>query len=302
MASKKIPLKQVGIILKPKSVTLYTSLLPNLSTWFKKRKINISFSTKEKERVSKIFKGKIDHIQFLEEQEMHTQNSLNVTLGGDGTLLGFGRLSTNKSAPVLGVNMGTLGFITEYPKSEFFDALELIIKSPVEIVKVPLFKAVVKRQNRKIFEGRFLNDAVINKNDISRMFTLNVECEDQNIYQLSGDGLIIGSPIGSTAYTLAAGGPIIHPAVQALSLTPICPHALNHRPLVINDRSKLIIKIPNYSNSIQLTLDGQEFCEVATRSEIEITKCRSQYLKLVKNPEVNYFQTLKDKFTHGRRN
>lgn len=302
VANKKISLKQVGIILKPKSVTRYTSLLPNLAKWLNKRKIKVAFLSQEKERINKIFRGKTDSIKFLSLSEMHSQNSLNVTLGGDGTLLGFGRHSTGSSAPVLGVNMGNLGFITEYPRSEFFDALELIMKGSVSIIKVPLFKAIVRSQGKKVFEGRFLNDAVVNKNDISRMFTLNVECEEQNIYQLSGDGLIIGSPVGSTAYNLAAGGPIVHPSVNALTLTPICPHALNHRPLVLSDKSKLTVKIPNHSDSIQLTLDGQEFFEVESRNEIEIVKCRTQHLKLIQNSDVNYFQTLKDKFTHGRRN
>jgi NAD+ kinase len=298
----KINPKQIGVILKPKTVTEYASLLPNLESWLKKRKIKLSFIESEADRIHKIFNGKVSQINFLSDKEMQLENSLNVTLGGDGTLLGFGRHSLAKSAPILGINMGNLGFITEYPKSEFFEALDIVIKNPVEIIKVPLFKASVSLKGKSIFENCFLNDAVINKNDISRMFSLKVECDGQHVYQISGDGLIIGSPIGSTAYTLAAGGPIIHPSVNALCLTPICPHALNHRPLVINDKSHLQIKIPSGTQSIQLTLDGQEFFEVPNRGEIEISKCKSKYLKLIKNPDLQYFQTLKDKFTHGRRN
>jgi NAD+ kinase len=293
--------KQVGVILKPKTVTEYSSLLPNLALWLKRRKISLSFPIKEKERIDKIFKNKTSSFIFLDEADMHLKNDLNITLGGDGTLLGFGRLSIKGSAPILGVNMGNLGFITEYSKSEFFESLESTLKDGFIIEKVPLFKSKVIKDGNVIFQSCFLNDAVISKNDISRMFKVGVECEDVNIYQLSGDGLIIGSPIGSTAYNLAAGGPIIHPSVNAISLTPICPHGLNHRPIVVSDKSNLKIKIPNKSESIQLTLDGQEFYNLPSRSEVIISKSTGRYLTLVANQERKYFQTLKDKFTHGRR-
>ena len=299
--TKKLAIKNVGIILKPKAVTDYTSVLPNLVSWLKRRKISISFLENEEQRISKLLKGKTSSYSFLNPRDMHLNNDLNITLGGDGTLLGFGRLSIKGSAPILGVNMGNLGFITEYSKSEFFDAIEAAIKGPVTIAKIPLFKAIVTLKGEEVFKGFFLNDAVINKNDISRMFELAVECEGEHIYQLSGDGLIVGSPIGSTAYSLAAGGAIIHPDVNALSLTPICPHALTHRPLVISDKSELKIKVPNIVASIQLTLDGQEFYSLPNRGEITITKCRTSYLNLIKNPERHYFQTLKEKFTLGRR-
>lgn len=293
--------KQVGVILKPKTVTEYSSLLPNLALWLKKRKITLSFALKEKERIDKIFKNKTKSFIFLDEKEMHVINDLNITLGGDGTLLGFGRLSAKGSAPILGVNMGNLGFITEYSKSEFFESLDSTLKEGFVTERIPLFKAKVVKADNTLFEGCFLNDAVISKNDISRMFKIGVECEGVNIYQLSGDGLIIGSPIGSTAYNLAAGGPIIHPGVNAISLTPICPHGLNHRPIVVSDKSVLKIKVPNKSDSIQLTLDGQDFFNLPSRSEVIISKSSGRFLTLVANQERKYFQTLKDKFTHGRR-
>ncbi len=293
--------KQIGVILKPKAVTEYSSLLPNLALWLKRRKISLSFPIKEKERIDKIFKNKTSPFIFLEEKEMHLANDLNITLGGDGTLLGFGRLSNKGSAPILGVNMGNLGFITEFSKAEFFESLETVLKEGFVVEKVPLFKAKVVKDETSIFQSYFLNDAVISKNDISRMFKIGVECEDVNIYQLSGDGLIIGSPIGSTAYNLAAGGPIIHPSVNALSLTPICPHGLNHRPIVVNDKSILKIKVPSKSDSIQLTLDGQEYFNLPSRSDVVISKSSMRYLSLVANQERKYFQTLKDKFTHGSR-
>ncbi len=297
----KLNIKNVGIVLKPKAVTEYTSVLPNLITWFKKRKINVSFLDHEEERVKKILKSLPKQISFLSIRDMHHTMDLNITLGGDGTLLGFSRNSDRRSAPIFGVNMGTLGFITEYAKSEFFEGLEQIIANKCDITKVPLYKVDVKKGRKTLFSNHFLNDSVISKHDISRMFSLSVDNEEENIFNISGDGLIISSPVGSTAYSLAAGGPIISPLVQALVLTPICPHSLTHRPIVISDKQTLQVKVPADSESVMLTLDGQEVHELPSRCIVEVSKSKTKYVKLIANPQKTYFDTLKTKFTQGRR-
>lgn len=297
----KLSVKNIGIILKPRTVSEYTSVLPNLVTWFKKRKINVSFCHTEEERVTTILKSLSKYVNFISVMNMHHNNDLNLTLGGDGTLLGFARKSDRRSAPIFGVNMGTLGFITEYAKSEFYDGLEQLLSAKCEITKIPLYKVQVIKNRKSLFSGHFLNDSVINKHDISRMFSLSVDNEEENIFNISGDGLIISSPTGSTAYSLAAGGPIISPTVQALVLTPICPHSLTHRPIVISDKKNLYIKIPADAESVVLTLDGQEVLELSPRSLIEISKSKTKYVKLISNPQKTYFDTLKSKFTHGRR-
>lgn len=297
----KLSVKNIGIILKPRTVSEYTSVLPNLVTWFKKRKINVSFCHTEEERVTTILKSLSKYVNFISVMNMHHNNDLNLTLGGDGTLLGFARKSDRRSAPIFGVNMGTLGFITEYAKSEFYDGLEQLLSAKCEITKIPLYKVQVIKNRKSLFSGHFLNDSVINKHDISRMFSLSVDNEEENIFNISGDGLITSSPTGSTAYSLAAGGPIISPTVQALVLTPICPHSLTHRPIVISDKKNLYIKIPADAESVVLTLDGQEVLELSPRSLIEISKSKTKYVKLISNPQKTYFDTLKSKFTHGRR-
>ncbi len=297
----KLNIQNVGVLLKPHHVTEYTSVLPNLYSWLKRRKITLHFNIVDQERIEKIFSNKVKGINFLSIKELHNEMDLNISLGGDGTLLGFGRLADRNSAPVLGVNMGNLGFITEYPKSEFFEGLASIIGHKCNYHKIPLFKVQVHKGQKKIFESHFLNDLVINKNDISRMFSLSVENKEEHIYNLSGDGLIISSPIGSTAYSLAAGGPIINPEVSALVLTPICPHSLTHRPIVINDKQLISVKIPSKSEAVMITLDGQEMFEVSSRCCISVIKSHTRHLKLVDNPQRTYFQTLKEKFTHGRR-
>jgi NAD+ kinase len=158
-----------------------------------------------------------------------------------------------------------------------------------------------KNKEKPSFKGYFLNDVVINNTQISRMLTLSVESEGEHIYNLAGDGLIISSPIGSTAYSLAAGGPIIHPNVNAITLTPICAHSLTHRPLVIPDSSNVVIKAAKPDEAIKLTLDGQQQVSLGPNDVIKVSKKKTKIVRLVKNPNRTYFRTLKDKFTHGAR-
>ncbi|MCR9205045.1 MAG: NAD(+)/NADH kinase [Halobacteriovoraceae bacterium] len=297
----KLNVKNAGILLKPYNVSAYNSVLPNLCSWLKRRKVGISFAEEDETRVTKILKNNCKGISFLSVKDLHRENDINITLGGDGTLLGFARLADKNSAPLFGVNMGNLGFITEFPKAEFFEGLSPILNGKSEINKVPLFRVQIHEGKKKVHESFFLNDLVIGKNDISRMFSLSVENKEEHIYHLSGDGLIVSSPIGSTAYSLAAGGPIIHPSVNALVLTPICPHSLTHRPIVVGDKEEIIIKIPADSDSVMVTMDGQEMKSLSSRSVITISKSTTRYVKVIANPQRTYFDTLKEKFTHGRR-
>lgn len=296
-------LKNISIILKPKVNSEFEGILPNLASWLFRRKKTISFLEKEKERIHKIFKGDVKNLNFIAENELHSNSDLIITMGGDGTLIGVCRNITKKSPPIFGVNMGHLGFITEFSKSEFFDQLEATLKGNFEITQLCLYQVEVfsKKKDKASFKGYFLNDAVVNNNQISRMLTLSVESEGEHIYNLAGDGLIVSSPIGSTAYSLAAGGPIIHPLVNAITLTPICPHSLTHRPLVIPDHSNVVIKATRPDESIKLTLDGQQAVVLDSHDIIRVTKKKSKIVRLIKNPDRTYYRTLKEKFTHGAR-
>ena len=164
-----------------------------------------------------------------------------------------------------------------------------------------LYQVEVFRKDKSTFKGTFMNDVVVNNNQISRMLTLSVESMGEHIYNLSGDGLIISSPIGSTAYSLAAGGPIIHPNVNAMTLTPICAHSLTHRPLVIPDNTSVTIKASRPEETIKLTLDGQQSFVVNSQDTIKVSKRKGIQVRLIKNPGRAYFRTLKEKFTHGTR-
>ena len=296
-------IKKIAIILRPGMDFGIQNTLSNLCQWLMNRNILINFLDKEKEAIKKLFKNIPRKIDFLNEREIHIQSDLIVTLGGDGTFIGIARTCLKKSPPIFGINMGRLGFITEFSKGEMYDGLNNVLENKYDFEKMGLFKVEVfeyrkKYSNMKFF---FINDIVVNKHDISRMFSLSVEVEEEPIYTFSGDGLIISSPIGSTAYSLAAGGPIIDPKVKAVVMTPICPHGLTHRPLVIPDNNKVSIKIAREQTPVTLTLDGQQAITLDAKSAIVISKVAGNYVKIIKNPTKTYFQTLKTKFRHGKR-
>lgn len=297
----KLNIKSIGIVLKPRRTPEFRIVVPNLVRWFQKRKVQVTFFEQDQERVEKFLKGSNSNIQYLSEGDFYKSIDLIITLGGDGTFIGVARQSNKNFPPIFGINLGRLGFITEFSKTEYFEYLEDILKRKVDLKNINLYKVEVKRKNKVISKSFFINDAVINKNEISRMLSLTVENQNELIYRMSGDGLIVSSPIGSTAYSLAAGGPIIHPDVNGLVLTPICPHSLNHRPIVLSDKEKVSIKVPLNSENIILTLDGQEAFNLESRDVVTISRSPSKKAQMVLNPNRTYFEVLKDKFTHGKR-
>lgn len=300
-SAKTNNITNVAIVIRPSTDSTLNNTIINCSDWLRRRKKHILFLEKEKTRIEKIFKGLPKHIQFSTEEKIHKSSDLIISLGGDGTLIGIGRHAKRSSPPIFGVNMGTLGFITEFSKQEFFDALGSTLKGQFIIERRYLYKVEIIQNKKTIFKEHFLNDVVINQKQISRMFKVDVECDKEHMYELSGDGLIISSPVGSTAYSLAAGGPIVHPKVNGIVLTPICPHGLTHRPLVIPDTSTIELKVPGKEEEIILTLDGQSVFKLGQSQTIRITKNRNRYINLIKNTDRTYFHTLKEKFTYGRR-
>jgi NAD+ kinase len=297
---KKRKIKTVGIKLKPTQIDSFDAIISNLVKWLHRRKVVIHFFDFEEARIQKKCGSSLQKlITFSNEKEFYSSSDLVLSLGGDGTLIGASHL-VSKSTPIFGINLGRLGFITEYTKTNFYDALEQTLKGYYTTEKRNLFNAKIYLKDKIIGNYFFLNDLVINKNDIARMFSVNVECDGENIYNISGDGLIVSTPIGSTAYSLAAGGPIVHPQVKAVVLTPICPHTLTNRPLVINDSSKIAIFLLEKDNTVSLTLDGQNVVDFNSSHRLVITKSRTKQIKLIKNPDKSYFQILKEKFFHGR--
>lgn len=298
--------KRITVILRPKDSPEINITVPKLVEWLLKKRRLVQFLSREKTRVVKMLKnstgggGRGRNIKFISDNDLYQETDLIITLGGDGTLINVCRNTLIHSPPILGVNLGHLGFITEFTKEDFFRHLDECLKNKNEIIRCHLFKVRIVNEGRVRFNEYFVNDAVFTKNRISRMFSLSLESDGYHVYNLTGDGLIISSPLGSTAYSLAAGGPIVHPGVKSVILTPICPHRLTHRPLVIPDHEKLVVRPVSQSEGVILTLDGQSAIPINEKDVITVSKEKRKIVNLIRNPQRSYFATLKEKFFHGR--
>jgi NAD+ kinase len=301
MIMKKNALKIVGITLKPNSTPEFYNILPNLCSWLLRRKRQIVFREEDKERVLKFFRTKsTDNLLFWNSRNFHNKVDIMFSLGGDGTLIGACR-RINSKIPVLGINLGRLGFITEFNKNEYFDRLGGILDGSFEITIKPLCHVEVERKGETYFKDYFFNDAVLAKTDIARMIYLRAELAEEHIYNIAGDGIIISTPLGSTAYSMAAGGPIVHPDVRGLVLTPICPHSLIHRPFVIPDTAPIVLKILPPHHSVTLTLDGQVAINIDEQDIVRINNAKVKKVSLIKNPDRSYFETIREKFIVNKR-
>lgn len=236
--------------------------------------------------------------------ELPGEVDLVVVLGGDGTLLGMATriAQSGHDVPILGVNFGSLGFLTETRIDELYTALESVIAGTAAIDTRLMLAADLMRDNARIDSRIVLNDVVFTKAALSRIIELNVSVSTGLVTKVKADGLIVASPTGSTAYNLAAGGPIMHPRVDAIVLTPIAPHTLTHRPIVIPS-SEVIEVRPNVEaagDDIYVTYDGQSGYPLLQGDIVRI--CRSaRTLRLVKAPSRSYFELLREKLKWGER-
>lgn len=293
---------KVSIFLKPQNNKILKKLIKSILTLLSNENLNVSFLKKEEERLSKILSlKKYENVLFEAEEKILKNSILAVSLGGDGTLIGVCRLKDLNKTPVLGINLGNLGFITEVTIEESLKFLEKSLKSKPTLIKKDLFSVEIIKNKNVLRKEFFINDVVLHKYGISRMFELSVFADNEKIFDLSGDGIIISSPTGSTAYSMASGGPIVHPEVKSLIVTPICPHALTHRPIVLNDKMSLTIKATHNDTDLVLTLDGQMGIKIENKEIIKVKKIKSKPVYLVSNPKKQYFSSLREKFTLGER-
>jgi NAD+ kinase len=235
----------------------------------------------------------------LSKQELGRHTDLLITFGGDGTLLSVARHAP-EHVPIVGVNMGTLGFLTEIRVEEFPAILERVLDGRYDVEPRVTFTVSVSgpgRDGNKHY--RVLNDCAINKSAVARIIEMKVSVAGLFVSTFRGDGLIVATPTGSTAYNLSAGGPIIYPTMNAVVLTPICPHMLTNRPLVLPDELDIEIALaaPD-SKDIYITLDGQEGFEITDRDRVCVRKSEERVL-LVQSPDKNYFDVLRNKLKWG---
>jgi NAD+ kinase len=223
-----------------------------------------------------------------------------VVLGGDGTLLGAARKIGKHGTPILGVNLGGLGFLTSIPLKKLYPVIERMLKGELEVESRLMLETKVLRMKEEICRFSVLNDVVINKGPLARIIDLDVYINEALLTTFRADGLIVSTPTGSTGYNLSAGGPILYPTMTSFVLTPICPFTLSNRPIILPHSDTISIKMGKESEEkVSLTLDGQVGFEFDYGDKVVIHKS-SNRIKLIKSPDQSYFEILREKLMWGR--
>ncbi len=241
-------------------------------------------------------------LTVLDDEEATARRAdLVLVLGGDGTLIHAARLLRGRAAPILGVNMGSLGFLTEVPQSELYQAIEHVLSGKAVCTERMKLRVHLHRgaAGEKVVDTEVLNDAVAAKGTLSRMAEFEATCSGEYVTTYKADGIIVATPTGSTAYSLAANGPILFPSMRGLVLAPICPHTLTQRPLVLPDDQTVNITLLSDSE-VYLTLDGQTGERFHRGDRVQIKQSSNRVL-LVKNPHIGYFGILRAKLRWGQR-
>jgi len=229
------------------------------------------------------------------EEDMLAGSSFLISLGGDGTLLNMARTAYDHDIPLLGINLGTVGFLADVEINDIEKAIERLSKGDFGLKRRMVLSAVVLRHDYTVFKSIAINDVVVNRDGLSRIIRLKVFVDDQFIDSFPGDGVIVSTPTGSTAYTLSAGGPIVQPDMEMMITTPICPHILYSRSFITSPDRKLRITInDDYPDSAIITMDGQEGFRIAAGDEILITRAQKS-LKFIAFNDSNFFNVLRAK-------
>ncbi len=223
-----------------------------------------------------------------------------IVLGGDGTLLAIARAVANSEIPILAVNLGSLGFLTEVPLTELYATVDAILDNRVAQETRSLLSCCVMRDQKCAAEFTALNDVVITKSTIARMVEVDVTVNGQFVSNYKADGVIIATPTGSTAYSLAAGGPVLEPSVKALIITPVSPHALTNRPLVVRDDAEIVVTVSGTPEEGYLTVDGQVGMPALEGDRI-ICKRSPYCVHLLRLPGRTFFDVLRTKLKWGER-
>lgn len=223
-----------------------------------------------------------------------------VVLGGDGTLLSVSRHGKGSDVPVVGVNLGGLGFLTEISVEEFATTLDKVLKDDFTISKRSMLDVRVVRDGDPIFEITILNDAVITKDALARIIDIETYVNEEYLTTYKADGLIVSTPTGATGYSMAAGGPLIYPTLANLIVTPICPHTLTNRPIILPESVVIRAVLKSMNEKVILTLDGQVGFPLEYADEVTVKKS-SHFVHLVKSSSRGYFEILRTKLKWGER-
>jgi NAD+ kinase len=285
-------IKRIGIISKPKKTEI-REIVPPLLQWLRERNVEVYIDKETGALLESPEKS-------LTRNEMPGRVDLLVVLGGDGTLLAAARVLNRKPVPILAVNLGGLGFLTVITREDLYPTLEMVLGGNFRTERRVQIEGELIRADEVISSFLALNDVVLNKGAIARILDFEVLVDGRFISTYKSDGLIVSTPTGSTAYSLAAGGPVVVPSVEAFIVTPICAHTLTNRPLVLPDTATIEVVVKSQREAAYLTVDGQ--VGIATHSEdIVRMKKSSSFVELVPPPQKDYFEILRQKLKWGER-
>ncbi|MBI2963398.1 MAG: NAD(+)/NADH kinase [Deltaproteobacteria bacterium] len=284
-------MKSIGLVAKrnrPEAL----ALARRLSVWLRRRRRAVLLD--DETAAALRLGGGVD------KRELMRRVDLVVVLGGDGTLLSVARHSGGRPVPMLGVNLGGLGFLTDVRPEEAFRAIERVLAGRYRLEPRGMLVASVVRDGRRVRRFQALNDVVINKGALARILDLATSVDAVPLCTYKADGLILATPTGSTAYSLSAGGPIVEPSVGVVLLSPICPHTLTQRPIVLPGRARIRVAVRSPDEDVVLTVDGQEGMKLASEDVVEVRRARNHVL-LVRSPAHSFFELLRTKLRWGER-
>ena len=284
-------MKRIGIFAKRHNNDA-VRLAEDVVAWLVERKIEVF--------VDELLANEMADMRGYPGQAIPPLVDMVVVLGGDGTLLSVARLIGDLRTPILGVNLGSLGFLTEITRPELFPMLGQVVKGDFTVSERMRLLAIIRRDGKEVARYRVLNDIVINKGALSRIIDMEAWVDDDYLTTFKADGLIVSTPTGSTGYNLAAGGPIVYPGNHCHVISPICPHTLTNRPIVVSDEATIKAEVKSSDEDVVFTADGQEGMPLQGGDVVELRKSNHSTL-LIKSPSKDYFQVLRTKLRWGER-
>ncbi|HEX5732323.1 MAG TPA: NAD(+)/NADH kinase [Blastocatellia bacterium] len=279
------PPARVGIITKPGEPRA-DKLAAEIAAWAAAREINLFVN----DRVENLPPGTFS----ASAREIADHANLLIVLGGDGTMIATARLVGGRGTPVLGINLGTLGYLTEFTVEDALPALENVVRGDYEIDHRMMLDWKVIRDGDHVGGASALNDIVVNKSALARIIEIDFSVDSRWVTSYRADGLIIATPTGSTAYNLSAGGPIIVPGTEAVSICPICPHTITNRPLVLSDTVVIKLVLNTREQEVMLTADGQTGLMLKAGDQVEIKRSEKTF-NTIRAKDQDYFQILRNK-------
>ena len=292
-------MRAVGVVAKAR-LDRAASHLAEMASWLQQRKLTPVFDPDTAALARSV--GTTAQFTVVDKDELPRHVDMIVVLGGDGTLLGTaGRIAkAGADIPILGVNFGSLGFLTEVTLPEIFVSLESAVDGTAQIEKRMMLHVSVEAGRRPLADRIVLNDVVVTQGALSRIIELSVSIDGESMMRVKADGLIIASPTGTTAYNLSAGGPIVHPQVDGLTITPIAPHTLTNRPVVVPGTSEIRIQplIHQEQSEVFATFDGQALIPLKGDHIVTVRRADKR-LQLIRASSRGYFQVLREKLKWG---